>query len=67
MEDHNLLAALRQAVDHAPPGSDPRIIAHAEDLLTSRQVVTNQRNYVREPAAYQAWRGQVGRALERLT
>ena len=67
MEDHNLLAALRQAVDHAPPGTDPRLIAHAEDLLTSRSVVTNQKVYVREPAAYQTWRGQVGRMLERLT
>ncbi len=31
------------------------------------RVVTNQANYVRDPAAYQAWRGQVARVLERLT
>ncbi|HEY7486137.1 MAG TPA: DUF4091 domain-containing protein [Streptosporangiaceae bacterium] len=28
MEDYNLLTVLRTAVDHAPPGTDPRILGH---------------------------------------
>jgi hypothetical protein len=67
MEDHNLLAALRQAVDHAPGGTDPQLIAKAERLLTAHDVVTSQKSYVRDPATYQAWRGDLGRVLERLT
>ncbi|HEX4816834.1 MAG TPA: glycoside hydrolase domain-containing protein [Nonomuraea sp.] len=66
MEDHNLLAALRKAVDDAPSGTDPGVIAQAERLLAAKDVVTDQRRYVREPAAYQEWRGQVGRVLDRL-
>lgn len=67
MEDHNLLAALRTAVQAAPAGTDPRLIARAEHLLTAKDVVTDQKRYVRDPAAYQSWRSDVAHTLDRLT
>lgn len=66
MEDYNLLTVLRTAVDHAPPGTDPRILALARDLLSGTAVVTNQRDYQRDPARYRRWRQQVAGTAERL-
>lgn len=67
MEDHNLLAALRHAVDTAPDDADPHKLALARHLLTARDVVTNQTTYVRDAGTYQHWRAQVAAVLQYLT
>lgn len=60
MEDYNLLTELRHALEAAPDDSDPAAIAEAQRLLSAAAVVTSQLDYVRNPASYRVWRGQVG-------
>ena len=67
LEDYNLLDELRHAIDEAPPGTDPKLLARAEHLLAASDVVTDNYEYVDEPAAYRHWRSEVARTAERLS
>ncbi|TWD75273.1 uncharacterized protein DUF4091 [Kribbella amoyensis] len=66
LEDYNLLDTLQQAIDTAPPATDPRLIAEAKRLLSGKDVVTSNYEYVQEPAKYRTWRANVLTTLDRL-
>lgn len=56
LEDYNLLAGLREAVDHAPPGTD---LTRAKHLLGATDVVRDSYEYARDPGTYRAWRNDL--------
>lgn len=56
LEDYNLLAALRTAIDNAPPGTD---LARAKHLLVATDVVHDSYEYARDPAIYRTWRNDL--------
>ncbi len=66
LEDYNLLDTLKQAIDNAPPKTDPRLIAKAKHLLGGTDVVTSNYEYVQEPGRYRAWRADVLATIVRL-
>lgn len=66
LEDYNLLDALRTAIDGAPAGTDPRLLARAQRLVSGSDVVTSNFSYVDEPSAYRGWRSEVLRTLDQL-
>ncbi|WP_163509088.1 DUF4091 domain-containing protein [Fodinicola acaciae] len=64
LEDYNLLVTLKDALAHGHV--DPVTRARAERLLSAYDVVTDQRQYVRDPVAYRHWRSAVGELAARL-
>jgi hypothetical protein len=67
LEDYNLLDALRTAIDEAPPGTDPDLLARAAHLLAATDVVTDNYTYESDPHAYRHWRSEVARTTARLS
>lgn len=66
LEDYNLLAALRSAVEQAPPGTDRDLLTRAEHLLGGSDVVTDNYEYVRYPEPYRRWRNDVVKTVAEL-
>lgn len=66
LEDYNLLDSLKQAIDQAPPKTDPRLIAKAKHLLGGTDVAKSNYEYTGEPAVYHHWRTGVLDTIVRL-
>ncbi len=55
------------AIDKAPAGTDPRLLAKAEHLLAGTDVVTDNYEYEQKPAIYRDWRSEVATTAARLS
>jgi hypothetical protein len=67
LEDYNLLEALKRAIDEAPPGTNPALLARAKRLLDASDVVKDNYEYTSSPHAYRQWRSQVVDVVDTLT
>jgi len=67
MEDYNLLNVLEASIKRAENAGAPgNLLAEAGVLLNADAVVTNEREYTKDAAAYRQWRKDVARMIVQL-